>query len=173
MEKDVLVNLIELGYSQRKIADELKCSQGSVKYWLNTFELKTKTNQYNKKDRVDKFCPKCEKVKPLIDFYKRINRNDVGGYCKKCSNAYHTNRVKEVKLKMISYKGNQCEDCELKLEKSHYSVFEFHHLEPKQKDPNFDKIKYQSWDKITNELDKCAILCANCHRIRHAQIEGW
>ncbi len=173
MEKNKLESLIELDYSQREIANKLNCSQSSIKYWLRKYNLKTKPKQYNKKNGVEKLCPKCKTNKPIGEFYKRTNRNDVGGYCKKCSNLYHSNRVKEVKIKMIDYKGNQCEDCGLKHKNTHYSVFEFHHLNPKEKDPNFGRIKYQSWDNIKNELDKCALLCANCHRIRHAEIEGW
>lgn len=173
MEKINLEELINKGYSQREIAEELACSQSNVKYWLKKHGIKTNTKQYNIKDRVDKKCPKCETVKPLTEFYKRSNRNDYGGYCKSCSNNYHTQRVKEVKLKMIEYKSNQCNDCGLKHEDSHYSVFEFHHLDPKEKDPNFDRIKYQKWVKIKDELDKCVMLCANCHRLKHAQIEGW
>jgi hypothetical protein len=129
--------------------------------------------KHNIKDRSEKICPKCETIKPLTEFYKRSNRGDYNGYCKKCSNSYHTNRIKEVKLKMINYKGDQCVDCGLKVENSHYCVFDFHHLDPIEKDSNFDKIKYQKWEVIKEELDKCVLLCSNCHRMRHAQNEGW
>ena len=79
----------------------------------------------------------------------------------------------EVKLKMIEYKGGQCNRCNLKLENTHYSVFEFHHRNPEEKDVNFAKIKYQKWDVIQKEIDKCDLLCANCHRITHAELENW
>lgn len=173
MEKQALINFVNDGYSQRQIANELQCSQGSIKYWLKKFELKTKNNIFNTRTDEYKICPICETKKSLDEFYKRSNRADISGYCKKCSNQYHTERVKYVKLKMIDYKGGECKHCKLKIKDSHYCVFEFHHLNPKIKDSNFEKIKYQKWDVIIKELDKCIMLCSNCHRMEHAKIEGW
>jgi len=177
MKKEELEKLIKLGYSQRKISDELKSSQSNVKYWLKKFYLKTNNNTHNKKEYSDgKLCVKCNKVKPIEEFYRKYpttNNNLVASYCKKCSNNYHTERVKIVKLKMIEYKGGKCVHCDLSLENAHYSVFDFHHLNPEEKDINFRHIKYQKWEKIKKELDKCILLCSNCHRIEHAKLEGW
>ena len=173
MDKEKLIELIEEGFSQRKIADELNSSQTNVRHWIKKHSL-TKIKKKNKEKKV---CPKCKEEKSLKDFYKRSkgsNReSEVGGYCKCCSNKYHSNRVKEVKIRMVEYKSGECERCELKLEDTHYSVFDFHHTDPKEKDPNFDKIKYQKWEVIKNEIDKCKLLCSNCHRETHAEIEGW
>jgi hypothetical protein len=76
---------------------------------------------------------------------------------------------------MIKYKGGACENekCKLKLEDAHYAVFHFHHLNPKEKDQNFDHIKFQKWEYIMKELDKCIMLCSNCHIMEHAKIGGW
>lgn len=172
MEKSKIENLINLGLSQRKIAIELGTSHSNIRYWLKKINLKTNNNQYNKgatNNRFEKYCPKCKTTKSIDDFYKRSNRKDVGGYCKKCSNKYHQKRVQQVKIKMILYKGGQCVDCDLKLEDSHYSVFDFHHLDPNTKDPNFGKIKFQKWETIQKEIDKCDLLCSNCHRLRHSE----
>ena len=166
-------NFVEKGFSQRDLAKELECSQATIKYWLKKYELKTNNNRFNLRTSTHKFCPKCKESKDLSEFYISSDKKEVGGYCKACSNAYHTERVKNVKLKMIAYKGSCCEHCDLKLEDSHYCVFEFHHRDPETKDTNFDKIKYQKWSVIEKELDKCSLLCANCHRLEHAKIEGW
>ena len=173
MEKQILEKLIDDGYSQRQIAEELNCSQSNVKYWLKKHLIKTNKNVCNVRTDNEKYCPKCDTKKPLTEFYQRTDRNDVGGYCKKCSNHYHKERVKQVKLKMIEFKGGVCEHCTLKLEQLHYSVFEFHHINPKLKDPNFEHIKYQKWSVIEKELNKCIMLCSNCHRMEHARIAGW
>ncbi len=174
MEKEKLLELINLNYSQREIAKILNYSQSNIGYWLKTFNLKTNINQYNKdnkEQRIEKFCPKCKTVKPICEFYNRSNRSDGGGYCKKCSNEVAAERIKAVKIKMIIYKGGCCEDCGLKLENSHYCVFDFHHKDPNNKDPNFKKIKYQKWEVIKEEIDKCELLCSNCHRIKHIKLE--
>lgn len=174
MEKEKLETLIKKDKTQREIATILNCSQGKIKYWLKKHDLKTNHNECNKIiDRSEKLCPKCNHIKPIDDFYKRSNRNDYNGYCKECSNTYHTDRIKSVKIKMMDYMGNRCHDCDLNTKNSHPCIFDFHHLNQNEKDPNWKYIKFQKWDKIKNELDKCVMLCSNCHRTRHSQIEGW
>lgn len=174
MEKQILMSLIDQGLSQREIAKELKCSQGRIKHWLKKHELKTNGKQFNsKRTSNEKYCTICNKVKNLDEFYSSNDGNKIGAYCKICSNNYHTERVKKVKLKMINYKGSCCEHCNLSINDSHYAVFDFHHNDPKTKDPNFSKLKYQKWEVIKNELDKCILLCANCHRLEHARLSNW
>jgi hypothetical protein len=48
-------------------------------------------------------------------------------------------------------------------------VMEYHHLDGRDKDPNFGLRQMKTWGKqrIDEELSKCIILCANCHRMRH------
>ena len=176
MIKNEIENLINCNFSQREIAIELKSSQSNVRHWLKKFNLKTNNNLYNKKEycsvenRIEKLCPKCKITKPIGDFYaKNKNKTWSAGYCKKCSNRYHSKRAQQVKIKMIQYKGGKCVDCKLKLEDSHYNVFDFHHLNPDTKDSNFKKIKYQKWEYIKKEINKCVLLCSNCHRLRHAE----
>jgi hypothetical protein len=173
MEKKMLENLINLNYSQREISEKLGYSQSNIAYWLKIFNLKTKIKQYNKDGNrlyVEKFCPKCKIIKPIDDFYRRISRRDRNGYCKKCTNEYVTERTTKIKIKMIEYKGGKCEKCGLKLEDSHYCVFDFHHTDPKNKDPKFKRIKSQKWNVIKNEIDKCELLCSNCHRLKHVNL---
>lgn len=55
------------------------------------------------------------------------------------------------------------------------SHLDFHHCDPDKKDFNISSIPAQSWEKnktkIIKELDKCQILCSNCHRYIHYRIE--
>ena len=41
----------------------------------------------------------------------------------------------------------------------------------KEKDFNIGQFITCSWDKVKKELDKCLMLCANCHRIEHDRIK--
>jgi predicted transcriptional regulator len=172
MDFKILKNLVDKGLSQRGIAKELEVSQGTVKYWLKKFNLKTQYATINRKSDYKK-CPKCGYLKSKNSFYKRRckeRRGEPSGYCKKCSNRYHTDRVKRVKEKMVMYKGGSCMRCNLKLNDYNYVVFEFHHRTPKDKPENFNKIKYMKWSVIKKEIDKCDLLCANCHRIVHHEL---
>lgn len=87
--------------------------------------------------------------------------------CSKCEVENVSNWRRNTKLKAVSYKGGKCEHCGLV--SSYPQVYEFHHLDPKQKDFGIGKGGTLSWSKIQKELDKCIILCANCHRIEHAK----
>jgi hypothetical protein len=61
--------------------------------------------------------------------------------------------------------GDQCADCK---QTYPYQVYDFHHLDPKKKDFSWTKMRLQTQTVLDNELAKCVLLCANCHRIRHS-----
>lgn len=74
-------------------------------------------------------------------------------------------RWRRIKEKAIQYKGGSCQKCGYN---SHYSAFQFHHDTPYEKEVSWTKLRLRSWDKIVRELDKCTLLCANCHAVVHA-----
>lgn len=89
-------------------------------------------------------------------------------YCSfACKNKQGVQRRREkLKLMAIQYKGCKCQDCGYSFKE--YNVYEFHHLDPKVKDFSIGSDGHtRSWEAIKQELDKCVMLCANCHRIRH------
>lgn len=91
--------------------------------------------------------------------------------CKDCFNHFCIQRWINRKVKYINLLGGKCERCGLTLNNSHYSVFEFHHVDPSTKEYVWTKLRLFSDDRIKNELDKCQLLCANCHRIVHSEKE--
>lgn len=117
----------------------------------------------------EKICTKCKSKKCLSEFYQQSDRKNGQSYCKSCFNDYCQERWINKKINAIEYKGGCCQDCKLSLKDTHYSVFEFHHLDPSKKDADWTKLRLTSGDKIKAELEKCVLLCANCHRIRHAK----
>ena len=68
------------------------------------------------------------------------------------------------KLWAIEYLGGKCSSCG---ETFHPAVYEFHHTDPSTKDRDPSKMLQLSLTRLTEELDKCVLLCANCHRIEH------
>ena len=171
MNKDKLIELVNSGLSQRKISRELTVSESTVRYWLNKYGLKTLNNRYNKFKNLlgdNKRCPKCGEYKPLGDFYIRKDRGFITSYCKKCNSDYHRERLIGIKKKMILYKGGKCMVCDVVFDGDNYAIFDFHHKGKEGKDIKFSGIKHRKWEVIKKEIDKCDLVCSNCHRLIHS-----
>ena len=68
----------------------------------------------------------------------------------------------------IAYKGGCCQCCNYN---RYVGALEFHHLNPDEKDFGIASKGYtRSWERNKEELDKCVLVCANCHREIHANI---
>lgn len=68
----------------------------------------------------------------------------------------------------IAYKGGRCQCCNYN---RYVGALEFHHLNPDEKDFGIASKGYtRSWERNKEELDKCVLVCANCHREIHANI---
>jgi uncharacterized OB-fold protein len=116
-------------------------------------------------NRTTKTCGRCNQSKPLSEFYRKPRESGgVTVYCKTCFNTYTTERFRRRKKQAVAYLGGRCIDCGGVFP---YHVYDFHHLDPTRKDVQFTVLRRRSWEAITQELDKCVLLCANCHRIRH------
>jgi hypothetical protein len=75
-------------------------------------------------------------------------------------------RALEWKEWFFDYKKNlACMECGA----NHPAVLDFHHTDPSQKIADIAKMVAQllSKDTIKKEIDKCVVLCANCHRVQH------
>ncbi len=79
-----------------------------------------------------------------------------------------TIRRQKLKLMALEYKGSSCQNCGYqKCERA----LGFHHLDPTQKDFGISfKGFSRSWEKVKAELDKCILVCSNCHMEIHAGI---
>ena len=81
--------------------------------------------------------------------------------------AVHARR-KKIRQMAVEYKGGKCEICG-------YSrcidALEFHHNDLAEKRFGISEKGYtRSWKEVMKELDKCIMICANCHRELHAQL---
>lgn len=77
---------------------------------------------------------------------------------------YMKNRSVQLKLKAVKYKGGKCIKCGYD---RCYAALQFHHRDPTQKEMNWNKLRSQRWSFIEKELDKCDLLCGNCHVEEH------
>ena len=67
------------------------------------------------------------------------------------------------KLKAVQYLGGSCSKCGYN---KCLGSLQFHHTDPSKKDFSISG-KSISWDKIKTELDKCILVCSNCHGELH------
>ena len=75
-------------------------------------------------------------------------------------------RREKVRQMAVEYKGGGCEICGYD---RCIEALEFHHLDPAKKEFGISSKGYaRSWEKVKNEIEKCILLCANCHREYHA-----
>ena len=74
-------------------------------------------------------------------------------------------RREEFKQWYKEYKSNlKCSVCEF----SHPAALDFHHIDPSEKEFTLGSIRESiSKEKFLKEIEKCVVLCANCHRIHH------
>lgn len=116
-----------------------------------------------------KTCGRCKQTLEEDHFYwKGKDKIDRFSYCKSCYNKYCAERWVRIKKEAVEWMGGACQDCKGRF---HYSVYEFHHLDPQEKEMTWTKMRLTSKAKRVAELEKCVMLCANCHRLRHHQYQ--
>jgi hypothetical protein len=115
---------------------------------------------------INKFCNTCEKTLPISEFYS--NGYSLSGtkkykpFCKKCeSNRRKSNWLDRIKS---VFPVLECSNCGYN---KNFAALEFHHLDSSTKDIQISKTRTASKEVTINELKKCIILCANCHRELH------
>ena len=115
-----------------------------------------------------KICSSCHQEKPVSDYYLQSgHKHGVMSMCKECFNKFCMERWKQRKIKYIQQLGGKCQSCGLELTDSNFSVFDFHHTDPQEKEYVWTKLRLFSDSRIQEELSKCIVVCANCHRLIH------
>lgn len=141
-------------------------------------------------------CTVCGEAKTNQDFFYQNKRAEkLHSQCKACyvikrrmiwrdhyhkygskyrERAVERNRRIKNKLRklMLEYLENRsCEKCGM----SDLRVLEFDHIDPTTKSFSIAGAitSTRSWGKILIEIDKCQILCANCHKIKTAEEQDW
>jgi hypothetical protein len=128
-------------------------------------------------------------MKPVDQFaWRRRRKAQRDNLCRVCRAAYHQRhyaanregyveqarrRKQEQALARTGYlleyfKDHPCVDCG----EADAVVLEFDHL----RDKRFNigaALPYRNWKSILAEMEKCEVVCANCHRRRTARRRGW
>lgn len=113
-----------------------------------------------------KTCSRCKESKTITEFYKDGSKAGYRYICKVCDKARILNIQRESKKKWVEYLGGKCSRCGYN---EYYGALDFHHLDPTKKDFNLSshKLTQSAEEKIKAELEKCVLLCSNCHRLTH------
>lgn len=156
-------------FPNHMIVDGKKRNLQNRKYCLNcspfgkhntTDIVQKKINEKNP----NRFCVMCKTFVPKNLFYKR-RKNDSSPYCKDCSCKKSISRQQTFKEFCVNHKGGKCSICGYK---KCLAALEFHHKNPIEKDFAITRMRSKSINKeLIKELDKCILVCANCHRELH------
>lgn len=111
-----------------------------------------------------KLCLHCNLILSTNEFY--IIKNKIWQYCKKCESKRKKQQLVNFKKACLAYKKQFCcikcgyEKC--------IAALDFHHNGFEKKEFNISRCKRLVLnDEIKSELDKCDVLCSNCHRESH------
>lgn len=108
-------------------------------------------------------CSKCgRKYKYGGKYNSQGHRKEI---CNSCKSVLTAHRHKE---KALQYKGGACQQCGY--DKCSRALC-FHHVDSSDKFATVSHIYNHSWAKIQEELDKCVLLCMNCHAERHEELD--
>jgi hypothetical protein len=93
-------------------------------------------------------------------------RKDGRYRCGQCNTDAVIRRRHKVKQMAVEYKGGECEICGYK---KYIGALQFHHMNPNEKDFNVSQKGHtRSWNRVKSEIDKCILVCANCHAEIHS-----
>jgi len=131
-----------------------------------------------------KKCCNCKETLDDSAFNKRKFKTKIGlqSMCKKCSNSnrserYHKFQEEEVAVRLKRRKSIRkwfdeykktlkCERCP----ENNPICLDFHHNDSTKKEYSISNMMSWSKESIMKEVEKCSVLCANCHRKEHANI---
>ena len=189
-QKQEIFNLRQQKLSILEISIKLKLGKATVYEWCNKFDPNKNFNLTNKIKENEKNII-CEfYIKNNFNLHNTylnfieiaskasirdllIKRNIYKGSNKKTNEEKLKHKSKQVikwkkdkRLELIEYKGGKCEICNYN---KCYKALEFHHINPKEKDFNISTNSF-AFERMKKEVDKCMLLCCNCHREIHHDI---
>ena len=161
MDYEKIKQQLANGVSYIEISKELGMSVTTLKSRCSKIGIYARSEFRNRDVTV---CTICKQTKERSAFYVKKGGSPYS-HCKDCIAANVLKRTREYKLKCLEYKGGKCERCGYD---KHPSALQFHHLDPQVKEFGISARKTKQFDDATKlELDKCQLLCANCHAEEH------
>jgi hypothetical protein len=167
MEKEKLQEQILLSKSSREIAKHFDVSQSTIRYWTKKYQLSMLFNsEYNGLK-----CRVCNSS--LVNMQKVYCSNNCkvkGHYInsKNNTNSVYSQESRGIERKkhFMNILGGKCNSCGYN---KNITALEFHHVDPttKKLQLNMRTFSNNSMNVLIEEVYKCELLCANCHREHH------
>jgi hypothetical protein len=166
MNIELLQEYIEQGLSSYQIAAKTNKAATTVRYWIKKHGL-----SISKPDKPDNHCARCDTVKTRDDFYQYDTKRRTT-YCKPCMASWMKDRCRKLKALAVEYAGGCCKGCGYD---KYQGALDFHHRDPAQKDFSIaaNMRRGDLSETMKAEIDKCVLLCANCHREAHGGLRDW
>ena len=184
--KEQILKLRKEGKTYNQIQDELGCAKSTISYHCSKAGMSKLTDKVElseedvikikelyvgcltKKSLSEKFNVSEYEIAKYTKGLERYSRFDKDLTRKQKQVILVTERRRRLKEMSVEYKGGKCSECGYN---KCINALEFHHLDANEKDFSIGNNGHtRSWERIRIELDKCIIVCANCHREIHDEI---
>jgi len=160
MDKEILRNYLTQGLSRKQMAETENTTVIKIDYWLDKYELV-------KKKIFGGICAVCGKQLEgnQTKFCSLKCKNKAGNLLHQVYERQHERGLKR-KLDLICLRGSKCEKCGYS---KNLAALQFHHINPEEKESQMDmrKLSNSKWEWCLAELEKCLVLCGNCHAETH------
>jgi hypothetical protein len=174
--KNKMLDLFDNGLNYTQISKQLNCSKGTISHHLSHLIKERKKEKETFIESIKNNLPKDrtellylygdkltfrEKQYFFNTFYKLPDMgSSVDG---KVPKEYYQHKRYNIKKKLVDYKGGKCEKCGYN---KSLRALQFHHLDPSQKDFTISGVGTLN-ESVIKELNKCILVCANCHSEIH------
>lgn len=166
--KELLEDLLSSGLSTNEIGKQLGYSGAGIRYHMKKYELFSSHKSIQDKKKVPiidgkKECAKCYQILTIDNFNIKPS-GAFTSYCKKCNHEVKYSILKRRKIEILNIFGNKCSICGYDKCKA---ALEFHHTNPNEKEFSLSNAKTTNLDKLMLEMNKCILVCSNCHKEIH------
>lgn len=152
-----------------QIIDDKQRNLGNRKYCLSCSPFGGKnTRQLHSRVAAEQTATVTTTCTVCFRVYEYNHAQTAGHNRTKCNSCVVNLRRFTFKQRCVDYKGGKCERCGYA---KILRALSFHHRDPATKSFTIAGNHCLSWKKIQPELDKCILLCANCHFETHEELE--
>jgi hypothetical protein len=176
MDKQMIQDAVNEKLTIKELSEKFNCSKTNIRYWLKKYDIKIQSKFSHKSKNGD--CVNCGKMLTGLQRkycsnickcnHNNRNVNDGKGY-----QTYQNQKKRghDRKREFVELKGGGCQLCGYN---KSLRALTFHHRDPSDKKTNLDirGLSNRTYSACLKEVEKCDLLCFNCHMELHEN-EQW